>query len=133
MGESNTNIYVKNIDYDITDKMLHDFFRYIGEIRSLHIVRDPRGRSRGFGFLTYSSAEQALRAIVELNGKFLGRKPIVVMLHIRKEERRAMKRMVHGGPESMAYDGVPIAYDNLGNGPNGGSNGGMNGLNSMGK
>jgi polyadenylate-binding protein len=107
---SNTNIYVKNIDYDITDKILFDCFSYIGEIRSLHIVRDPRGRSRGFGFLTFSSAEMALQAINEMNGKFLGRKRILVMLHIRKEDRRAMKRIVLGDGQ-IGYEGNSGGYD----------------------
>jgi hypothetical protein len=31
---------------------------------------------------------------VELNGRFLGKKPIVVMLHIRKEQRRFLKEMM---------------------------------------
>jgi hypothetical protein len=37
-------------------------------------------------------AEQAKRAIVELNGRFIGKKPIVVMLHIKKEQRRVQKQ-----------------------------------------
>ena len=92
-NDEDANIYFKNVDYEITDHALFDIFAYIGEIKSLHIVRDAKGRSRGFGFMSYHTSAEAQRAILELNGKFLGRKPILVMLHIRKEDRRTMKRM----------------------------------------
>lgn len=100
------NIYFKNVDYEITDQTLFDIFSYIGEIKSLHIVRDAKGRSRGFGFMSYYSPMHAQRAILELNGKFLGRKPIIVMLHIRKEERRMMKRIFQDHAERNAGTGV---------------------------
>jgi hypothetical protein len=44
---------------------------------------------------SYRSADQAKRAIVELNGRFIGKKPIVVMLHIKKEQRRLQKQLMH--------------------------------------
>jgi RNA recognition motif-containing protein len=45
------NLYVKNIDYDISEEMLYAIFSQMGEITSHHIVRDVNGRSRGFGFM----------------------------------------------------------------------------------
>lgn len=96
------NIYFKNIDYDFNESDLAQLFSYIGEIKSLYIVRDGKGRSRGFGFMSYFSYEHAKRAILELNGKFFGRKPIIVMFHIRKEERRLLKE---GSDEQMDYRG----------------------------
>jgi hypothetical protein len=45
------NLYIKNIDYDISDEVLYNVFSHIGEITSHHIVRDANNRSRGFGFM----------------------------------------------------------------------------------
>ena len=50
-----SNLYVKNIDYDITDDALYNVFASIGDITSHHIVRDCNKRSRGFGFLYVDS------------------------------------------------------------------------------
>jgi RNA recognition motif-containing protein len=45
------NLYIKNIDYDISDEHLYKVFASLGEITNHHIVRDSNLRSRGFGFL----------------------------------------------------------------------------------
>jgi hypothetical protein len=43
---------------------------------------------------SFRTADQAKRAIIELNGRFIGKKPIVVMLHIKKEQRRLQKHLL---------------------------------------
>jgi RNA recognition motif-containing protein len=48
---TDANLYIKNIDYDISDEDLYSVFSKIGEITSHHIVRDAMKRSRGFGFM----------------------------------------------------------------------------------
>jgi RNA recognition motif. (a.k.a. RRM, RBD, or RNP domain) len=48
---SDCNLYIKNIDYDVSDEELFGAFAHIGEILSHHIVRDAARRSRGFGFM----------------------------------------------------------------------------------
>jgi polyadenylate-binding protein len=45
------NLYIKNIDYEISDDHLFKIFSPLGNITSHHIVRDSNLRSRGFGFL----------------------------------------------------------------------------------
>lgn len=88
-----SNIYVKNIDYSISDEDLYHVFAAYGKVTSLHIVRDWRGRSRGFGFLSFGSVHDAHRAILELNGKCVGRKQLDVQLHIPKDERQQLIRI----------------------------------------
>jgi RNA recognition motif-containing protein len=48
---TDANLYIKNIDYDISDETLYNVFSKLGEITSHHIVRDTMKRSRGFGFM----------------------------------------------------------------------------------
>lgn len=48
---TDANLYIKNIDYDISDDALYSVFSQLGEITSHHIVRDATKRSRGFGFM----------------------------------------------------------------------------------
>ena len=52
---NDSNLYIKNIDYDISDDALYNVFASIGDITSHHIVRDCNKRSRGFGFMYVSS------------------------------------------------------------------------------
>ena len=46
------------------------------------------GRSKGFGFVCFSSPKEAAKAM-EMNGRILDSKPLYVGLAQRKEDRKA--------------------------------------------
>eukprot|EP00568_Trieres_chinensis_P006195 CAMPEP_0183307804 /NCGR_PEP_ID=MMETSP0160_2-20130417/19532_1 /TAXON_ID=2839 ORGANISM="Odontella Sinensis, Strain Grunow 1884" /NCGR_SAMPLE_ID=MMETSP0160_2 /ASSEMBLY_ACC=CAM_ASM_000250 /LENGTH=777 /DNA_ID=CAMNT_0025471479 /DNA_START=126 /DNA_END=2459 /DNA_ORIENTATION=+ len=98
------NLYVKNLDESVTDDMLRQEFSSMGTITSARVMKDLKdGRSRGFGFVCYSTPEEATRAVNEMNGKLIAGKPIFVALAQRKEVRRAQLEARHasrtpGGP-----------------------------------
>merc|ERR1711937_92136 len=81
----------------VTDDMLRDEFSAMGTITSARIMKDmgKDGRSRGFGFVCFSSPEEATRAVNELNGNLLVGKPLFVALAQRKEVRRAQLENIH--------------------------------------
>ncbi|KAJ7946075.1 Polyadenylate-binding protein [Quillaja saponaria] len=83
------NLYVKNLDDGIDDDNLKELFSPFGTITSCKIMRDPNGISRGSGFVSFSTPEEASRALMEMNGKMVVSKPLYVALAQRKEDRRA--------------------------------------------
>ncbi|GAV90203.1 RRM_1 domain-containing protein/PABP domain-containing protein, partial [Cephalotus follicularis] len=83
------NLYIKNLDDSITDDKLKELFSEFGTITSCKVMRDPNGISRGSGFVAFSTAEEASRALTEMNGKMVVSKPLYVALAQRKEDRRA--------------------------------------------
>lgn len=83
------NLYVKNLDDTIDDEKLKEMFAEYGKITSCKVMRDPSGVSRGSGFVAFSTADEASRALAEMNGKMIVSKPLYVALAQRKEERRA--------------------------------------------
>jgi len=90
------NLYIKNLDDSVTDDLLRDEFSTLGTITSARIMKDMKdGRSRGFGFVCYSTPEEATRAVNEMNGKIINGKPIFVALAQRKEVRRAQLENIH--------------------------------------
>ncbi|KAL7578163.1 hypothetical protein ACA910_012602 [Epithemia clementina (nom. ined.)] len=122
------NLYVKNLDDSVTDDMLRDEFSPMGTITSARVMKDMKdGRSRGFGFVCFSTPEEANRAVNEINGKLIANKPIFVAVAQRREVRRAQLEAQHanrgvvspngpgspgmirppmGGP--MGYPGMPM-------------------------
>lgn len=84
------NLYIKNLDDDITDGRIRQEFSAFGVITSAKIMRDEKtNASRGFGFVCFSSPEEATRAVTEMNGRMVGSKPIYVALAQRKDVRRS--------------------------------------------
>ncbi|XP_041361083.1 polyadenylate-binding protein 4-like [Gigantopelta aegis] len=82
------NLYVKNLDDVIDDERLRKEFAQFGTITSARVMCEG-GRSKGFGFVCFSSPEEATKAVTEMNGRIIVSKPLYVALAQRKEDRRA--------------------------------------------
>ncbi|CAH8298270.1 unnamed protein product [Eruca vesicaria subsp. sativa] len=86
--EQGTNLYVKNIDDIVNDEKLKEMFAEFGDVTSSKVMMNPEGLNKGFGFVSYSKPEEALRAMNEMNGKMIRRKPLYTAFSQRKEEMR---------------------------------------------
>ena len=83
------NLYVKNLDDTIDDEILRKEFSPYGTITSAKVMSCEEGRSKGFGFVCFSSPEEATKAVTEMNGRIIVAKPLYVALAQRKEDRKA--------------------------------------------
>lgn len=77
-----TNLYVKNLDRDITADILREKFSVFGKINSAVVMKDKDGKSKGFGFVDFESGEQAKKALEAMNGSTLGKSIIFSKLFI---------------------------------------------------
>lgn len=82
------NLYVRNLDDGIDDERLRKEFSAFGTITSAKVTMEG-GRSKGFGFVCFSSPEEATKAVTEINGRIVATKPLYVALAQVKEERQA--------------------------------------------
>jgi len=109
-----SNLYIKNLSDGTDDDKLRELFKEYGTVTSCKILRDSTGVTKGAGFVALSSAEEATRAVTEMNGKMVNGKPLYVALAQRKEERRMRlqaqfaQRGVMGMPGQMGPGGAPL-------------------------
>jgi RNA recognition motif-containing protein len=82
--DADIRLFVSDLGEDVTDDVLQ---RAFGKYRSLQkvkvVVSKVTGKSRGFGFLSFTNPDDALRAFREMNLKRVGSRPI----RIKKAKR----------------------------------------------
>ncbi|MCF8380614.1 MAG: RNA-binding protein [Bacteroidales bacterium] len=67
------NIYVGNLNYNLSEDELKQAFEEYGEVSSAKIILDKySGRSKGFGFVEMPNDSEASAAIDGLNDKDFG-------------------------------------------------------------
>ncbi|CAK9165324.1 unnamed protein product [Ilex paraguariensis] len=101
-----TNLYVKNVDKDLTEDFLRDKFSKYGKISNAAIMKDDEGKSKGFGFVNFESHEEAEKAVEAMNGVLIGSKKIFVGRAQKKAEReellkRAREEMLNRHAEML--------------------------------
>ena len=80
-------LYIGNLSYSTTDEGLSHHFSAVGTVTSAAIIKDrDSGRSKGFAFVEMSTAEEAAKAIQQLNGQALDGRALNVSLARPKEE-----------------------------------------------
>ncbi|KAI8607497.1 hypothetical protein BC830DRAFT_1046087, partial [Chytriomyces sp. MP71] len=105
------NLYVKNLDDTIDDELLRTEFAPFGTITSARVMVDEsKSVSRGFGFVCFSSPDEATKAVNEMNGKLINGKPIYVALAQRKDVRRAQLSAQMQQRAQMRMQQVPAGY-----------------------
>ncbi|XP_016061292.1 PREDICTED: probable RNA-binding protein 23 isoform X2 [Miniopterus natalensis] len=72
-------LYVGSLHCNITEDMLRGIFEPFGKIDNIVLMKDSdTGRSKGYGFITFSDSECARRALEQLNGFELAGRPMRV-------------------------------------------------------
>jgi len=74
-----TRLFVGGLPWAVDDHQLQDHFVTYGQIVSAVVIRDRETqRSRGFGFVEFSTPEAARAAVEALDGTEMGGRPITV-------------------------------------------------------
>lgn len=90
-------LFVGGLPYSMTSEDLEEAFKAYGTVASATVIIDrDTNRSKGFGFVEFSSDDEAKAAIDGLNDKELGGRRIVVN-EARPQEKRAPREGGFGG------------------------------------
>ncbi len=92
------NIFVGNLSFNTSEEELRKLFEAYGQVDRVSILTDREtGRSRGFGFVEMTNAEEGEKAIAGLNGSQFGGRTINVNEARPKAERAGGGRGNGGG------------------------------------
>ena len=80
-------LFIGGLPWSVTSDSLKELFSVYGEITDAVVISDrDTGRSKGFGFVTFATAEAAQKAL-EMDGKTIEERTIVVNVAKPRENR----------------------------------------------
>ena len=83
-----TKLYVGNLSFDTTEMDLQDHFAQCGTVTEAALMQDKfTGKSRGFAFVTMSSADEAQKAISQFHGQNFQNRALTVNEARPREDR----------------------------------------------
>jgi len=110
-GRSSTSVYVGNLSYETSWQDLKDHMRAAGNVDKADIIVGQYGRSKGCGTVTYQKAQEATRAIRELQNTMLNGRPIFVRED--REQGGNSRGYKNGGGSSGAGRNCQLFVSNL--------------------
>ncbi|MEI7478141.1 MAG: RNA-binding protein [bacterium] len=112
-------LYVKNLDWNLTEEQVQAYFAQFGEIASIKLPLDKFKRRRGFAFIEFANEADAAKAIAEANGKSIDgteREMSVEMARqedpAEREARYAARDAANASRPRRSFDDAPRHYDN---------------------
>jgi RNA recognition motif-containing protein len=119
-------LYIGNLPFSATTEEVQAEFAKFGTVQDCKLISDREtGKARGFGFVTFTNDEDAVRAINALNGQLFGGRALTVN---EAEERRGgggggnFNRQAGGQPRTNGGNGGGGNFDSGGAGRKGGGN-----------
>jgi len=95
---SSVTIFVGDLDDDLTDGELRQAFDPFGEILNAKVVRDAAtNKSKNYGFISFTNKPDAEKAIGQMHGAMLKRRPIKTNWATRNQNTK---------PNQLDYDQV---------------------------
>lgn len=71
--EEGRQLFIRELAFKVSEKDLEKKFSKYGTVETVKIPQDEKGRSKGYGFVTFSSAQEAEEALVLDGQEFKGR------------------------------------------------------------
>ena len=88
--EERREIYVRNVDWGASEEDLERLFSQYGSVESVRIPRKVDGLSKGFGFVVFSSPDEALKALAMNEQTYKSR-----TLHVEISSKASNKRQAN--------------------------------------
>ena len=114
---SHLRLFVGNLAGETTDESLLKAFSRWKSVQKARVIRDKRtAKSKGFGFVSFSDADDFFQAAKEMNGKYIQSHPVVVrkanteikVTNVKEKDKHGKKNNKkkggHGGGGNAGYE-----------------------------
>ncbi|RUS77540.1 hypothetical protein EGW08_014694 [Elysia chlorotica] len=86
-SKDNITVFVSNLDFSLGEDRLREVFGKCGQISNIRLVKNYKGRSKGFGYVEFTESNAVLKAL-KLDREFVDGRPMFVS---RCEDRSVVK------------------------------------------
>ena len=88
LSMNQNRLFVGNLSYQTMENDLQDYFSQAGVVTSVNLMMDKiTGKSRGFAFVEFATAEEASKAVEQFPNKDFQGRPLTVNVARPREER----------------------------------------------
>jgi len=100
--EDDFRVFVGDLGNEVTDELLAQAFRKYKSFQKSRVIRDKKtGKTKGYGFVSFGSPEDLLKATNEMNRKYVGNRPIRVIKSkwqdrdVQSDKNQALNEILH--------------------------------------
>ncbi|OWZ06413.1 hypothetical protein PHMEG_00021338 [Phytophthora megakarya] len=101
-------LFVGRISYETTEQQLRHEFEQYGAVKSVRLVEDPEGKSRGYGFVEYEKETDMKSAYKYADGKKIDGRRVVVDVERGRTVRDWLPRKFGGGIGDTRKGGADV-------------------------
>lgn len=117
-GEETRNIFVGKLSWNVDNDWLAQEFAECGEVESAHVPTDRNtGRSRGFGYVHFKTADAVEKALA-LNGKEIDGRPVNVDKSNPRDKKTSMEKRAQVFGDASSPPSAVLFVGNLSFGVN---------------
>ncbi|KAH9515146.1 Squamous cell carcinoma antigen recognized by T-cells 3, partial [Bulinus truncatus] len=113
-SKDNITVFVSNLDFSVEEGKIKEVFETCGEITNIRLVRNFKGKSKGFGYVEFTDSNAVLKAL-KLDRTFIDGRPVFVS---RCEDRTVTKQpppfkfSTHLEKNKLFIKGLPFTITN---------------------
>merc|ERR1719238_1791166 len=97
-------LFCGDLGNEVTDDLLANAFRKFSSFQKAKVIRDKRtGKTKGYGFVSFSAPEDMVAALRDVNGRYVGNRPVRLKKSNWKDKSIDSDKNVHSSLRKIQY------------------------------
>lgn len=112
IGQESRTVFVSNLNYATSIEAVTAVFENCGPIKEARLVKDFKGRSKGFGFVVFENLDSMPKAL-ERDRTPIGTRPMFVSTYEPNKEGHAFKYSTGAEKDKLFVRGLPFSMSEM--------------------